>query len=41
MSLSLTAISRYTPELAKALGIDDGDYVKLESIRSELDGYAW
>ncbi len=29
------------PELAKTLGIEDGDYVKLESMRSELDGYAW
>lgn len=29
------------PGLAEVLGIEDGDYVKLESMRSELDGYAW
>lgn len=29
------------PDLAKVLGIKDGDYIKLESMRSELDGYAW
>jgi anaerobic selenocysteine-containing dehydrogenase len=29
------------PQLAKVLGIEDGDYIKLESMRSELDGYAW
>jgi len=29
------------PELASVLGIEDGDYVKLESMTSELDGYAW
>lgn len=29
------------PKLAEVLGIEDGDYVKLESFRSEIDGYAW
>ena len=29
------------PQLAEVLGIEDGDYVKLESMRSEIDGYAW
>ncbi len=29
------------PRLAAVLGIKDGDYVKLESMVSELDGYAW
>jgi predicted molibdopterin-dependent oxidoreductase YjgC len=29
------------PKLAEVLGIEDGDYVKLESARSEIDGYAW
>ncbi len=29
------------PDLASVLGIGDGDYVKLESMVSELDGYAW
>lgn len=29
------------PQLAQVLGINDGDYVKLESAVSELDGYAW
>ncbi|MCZ7574635.1 MAG: molybdopterin-dependent oxidoreductase [Ardenticatenaceae bacterium] len=29
------------PRLAAVLGIKDGDYIKLESMVSELDGYAW
>ncbi|MDE3089993.1 MAG: molybdopterin-dependent oxidoreductase [Chloroflexota bacterium] len=29
------------PDLARVLGIGDGDYVKIESAISELDGYAW
>jgi anaerobic selenocysteine-containing dehydrogenase len=29
------------PKLAEVLGVEDGDYVKIESFRSELDGYAW
>jgi len=29
------------PQLAEVLGIEDGNYVKLESMRSEIDGYAW